>query len=95
MMTGYYSIRDFDWTLLGLTAIISTLGLLEIYSATRSTVWVDAHLKQMVWLAAGVVLLWLLSVVEARCTRGVWRSIWAFQRCSCRLHPGFIPLWDC
>jgi rod shape determining protein RodA len=64
MMTGYYSIRDFDWTLLGLAAIISTLGLLEIYSATRSTIWQDAHLKQMAWLAAGVVLFWLISVVD-------------------------------
>ena len=63
-MSGQHSIRDSDWTLIGLALVISTLGVLEIYSATRSTVWQDAHFRQMIWIGCGLVLMWLISIVD-------------------------------
>ena len=63
-MTGRYSPRDFDWTLIGLAAAIATLGLLEVYSATRNTQWQNAHYKQLVWIGMGLVLLWIVSMID-------------------------------
>jgi rod shape determining protein RodA len=63
-MTGQFSPRDFDWTLIGLVMAISTLGLLEVYSATRNTQWQNAHYKQLAWLAAGLAVLWIVSMID-------------------------------
>jgi len=58
------SVRDFDWSLIGIAAAISVLGVLEIFSTTRGTVWDGAHLKQAVWLMLGLALLWLISRID-------------------------------
>lgn len=63
-MTGQFSARDFDWTLIGLAMAISTLGLLEVYSATRNTQWQNAHYKQLAWLVVGLALLWIVSMID-------------------------------
>ena len=65
-MTERYSWRDFDWTLLGLALTLGALGVLEIYSATRNTPWQDAHLRQTIWLAAGLGVFWLSSRIDYR-----------------------------
>ena len=56
--------RDYDWLLLGLSLTIAVLGVIEIYSATRNTVWTDAHLKQILWIVIGLGLVWALSTVD-------------------------------
>ena len=56
--------RDFDWPLLALTLTIAILGVVEIYSATRSTQWQDAYLRQMLWIGVGLGLMWLVSSVD-------------------------------
>ncbi|MBI1355224.1 MAG: rod shape-determining protein RodA [Acidobacteria bacterium] len=58
--------RDFDWLLLLLTLAIATLGVLEIYSATRATAWQDAHLRQMIWITLGLGAFWFASSVDYR-----------------------------
>ena len=63
-MIRHHSARDFDWVLLGFTMAITILGLLEIYSATRNTPWQEAHLKQIVWVSLGLVLLWVFSAID-------------------------------
>jgi rod shape determining protein RodA len=63
-MPGQHSVRDFDWALIGLALAISTLGVLEIYSATRSTVWQDAHYRQIIWIIAGFILMWIVSIID-------------------------------
>ncbi len=63
-MKGPHTTRDFDWTLLGLVLAIATLGVVEIYSATRNTVWEGAHLKQLLWIGLGLVLFWAISRVD-------------------------------
>ena len=63
-MIRHYSARDVDWVLLGITMAITILGLLEIYSATRNTPWQEAHLKQMMWIGLGLILLWVFSAID-------------------------------
>ncbi len=60
------ALRDFDWPLLLLALALGTLGVLEIYSATRATQWQDAHLRQIIWLVLGVAVFWFASSVDYR-----------------------------
>jgi rod shape determining protein RodA len=43
---------------------ISGLGVLEIYSATLDTYWRGAWLKQIVWIGAGLALMWLTTSID-------------------------------
>jgi len=63
-MTGYRSFRDLDWPLLLITLSICALGVLQIYSATHETIWKDAWWKQIVWIAAGIVLMWVVTQID-------------------------------
>jgi rod shape determining protein RodA len=63
-MSRYLSIRDLDWTLLTISMVICGVGVLQIYSATRGTVWQDAWWKQIIYIAAGLVLLWLTVAID-------------------------------
>ncbi|MBM3726118.1 MAG: rod shape-determining protein RodA [Acidobacteria bacterium] len=63
-MSGYRSVRDLDWTLLLVAAAICALGILQIYSATHDTVWRDAWWKQVLYVATGLILLWIVTLVD-------------------------------
>ncbi|MEZ5363695.1 MAG: rod shape-determining protein RodA [Bryobacterales bacterium] len=63
-MSDERSWRDIDWTLLGTAFLIATLGVLEIYSATRNTPWDNAHIRQILWIGIGVGLLWVCSKID-------------------------------
>src|SRR5262245_58018193 len=63
-MASHRSIRDIDWPLLLIALAICGVGILQIYSATRDTIWRDAWWKQIVWVSAGVVLLWIISKID-------------------------------
>jgi rod shape determining protein RodA len=56
--------RDYDWWLVAILAAICALGVIEIYSATHGSALVGMHIKQMRWLAVGVVLMFALSRVD-------------------------------
>ncbi len=60
-MSRYISFRDFDWVLLLLVLVICALGVVEIYSATLNTKFMGVHVKQMYWILAGVVLMFMVS----------------------------------
>lgn len=63
-MPRYRSFRDFDWPLLLITLVICGLGVLEIYSATLGTKFQDAWWKQIVWIALGLGLMWLMASID-------------------------------
>ncbi len=63
-MRRFISFRDFDWVLLGFVLIICGIGVLEIYSATRQTKFIGFQQKQIYWIIAGLVLMFLVSVVN-------------------------------
>jgi rod shape determining protein RodA len=63
-MARYVSFRDFDWLLLILVLLICALGVMEIRSATMHTKFAGAHIRQMYWIATGVGLMFLVSMVS-------------------------------
>jgi len=63
-MAQYRSIRDLDWPLIGVTMVICAMGVLQIYSATRDTVWDDTWWKQALWVVAGLFLMWIVSQID-------------------------------
>jgi len=63
-MTRYFSLRDFDWLLLAFVLLICGLGVMEIYSATLHTKFVGVHTKQVYWVMGGVVLMFVMSLID-------------------------------
>ena len=63
-MARYLSRRDIDWPLLLITMLVCAVGVLQIYSATRDTSWHDAWWKQVVYVFAGLALMWIIMVVD-------------------------------
>jgi rod shape determining protein RodA len=63
-MSRYRSFRDLDWSLLIITLIICSLGILQIYSATHDTKWSDAWWKQAVWVVVAIGMMWIASSVD-------------------------------
>ncbi len=63
-MSRYVSYRDFDWLLLVFVLLICGLGIMEIRSATMHTKFAGAHIKQMYWVAAGVGMMFAMSLVS-------------------------------
>lgn len=58
------SFRDFDWVLLGFVLVISVISVLEIRSATMHTKFHGFEQKQMGFLAVGIVLMFLISMID-------------------------------
>jgi rod shape determining protein RodA len=56
--------RDYDWWLLAIVLGICAVGVLEIYSATRSSHLAGMHVKQLWWIALGLVAMFVLSRVD-------------------------------
>ena len=63
-MARYVSYRDFDWWLLIFVLIICALGVMEIRSATEHTKFAGVHVKQVYWIIAGVIVMFLVSLVN-------------------------------
>jgi rod shape determining protein RodA len=63
-MSRYVSFRDFDWWLLFFVLLICGLGVLEIKSATTHTKFAGAHIKQMYWIGAGMLMMFAISFVS-------------------------------
>jgi rod shape determining protein RodA len=58
------SFRDFDWPLLGLVSVLSIISVLEIKSATLHTKFHGFDHKQIGFLAVGLVLMFLMSLID-------------------------------
>jgi rod shape determining protein RodA len=63
-MRRFLSLRDFDWTLLGFVLILSVISVFEIYSATLHTKFLGFQKLQMLWIAAGLVGMFVMSVID-------------------------------
>jgi rod shape determining protein RodA len=60
----YFSLRDIDWLMVITAIFISAMGILQIYSATRNTKWSGVWWKQIIFVIVGLVLMWLVAVVD-------------------------------
>jgi rod shape determining protein RodA len=63
-MRRFSSFRDFDWTLLTLVLLISVISVLEIKSATLHTKFHGFDHKQIGFLAVGLALMFVISVID-------------------------------
>lgn len=58
------SIRDVDWTLLLVVLIICAIGVVQIYSATLGTDSHSAWWRQIVYIAGGLFLMWIVVAID-------------------------------
>ena len=63
-MARISSYRDFDWVLLGFVLLLSVISVLEIKSATLHTKFHGFDHKQIGFLAVGLALMFLISLVD-------------------------------
>src|SRR5277367_6789927 len=63
-MTRLSSYRDFDWVLLGFISLLSVISVLEIKSATLHTKFHGFETKQVLFLAAGLLLMFIISLID-------------------------------
>ena len=63
-MFQFVGIKDFDWTMFFVVMIICALGVLQIFSATHDTVWQGSWWKQLLFIAAGVLLMWITTCID-------------------------------
>jgi rod shape determining protein RodA len=63
-VSGYLNVRDIDWGMLVIVLVICALGVVQIFSAAHGTPWQDAWWKQIVWVAVGLLLMWVSSAID-------------------------------
>lgn len=66
-----------DWILFGTMAILAVFGLLMIYSATRASGVVSME-RQMIFVAAGIVLFLVISLIDYREYRHLTPYLYGF-----------------
>ena len=60
----FLSFRDFDWALLGLVLLLCALSVLEVHSATVHTKFASFETKQIFFIAAGLVGMFILAKID-------------------------------
>jgi rod shape determining protein RodA len=63
-MSGYLSGRDIDWGMVVIALIICILGVVQIFSAAHGSAWDDAWWKQIIWIGAGLLLMWIATAID-------------------------------
>lgn len=63
-MVTYRSFRNFDWVMWIVAMAICAAGALQIYSATRDTIWRGVFSKQIMAITVGLILAYLISRVD-------------------------------
>ena len=63
-MFQFASLKDFDWTAFFISMIICAIGVVQIFSATHDTVWQGSWWKQILYVAAGVILMWVATNID-------------------------------
>jgi rod shape determining protein RodA len=60
----YLSLRDIDWTLVIVVLIICAVGVMQIFSATLGTDSHSSWWKQILYVAGGLFLMWVVLSVD-------------------------------
>jgi len=63
-MSGYLNLRDIDWGMLVISLAICAFGVIQIFSAAHGSPWQDAWWKQLVWIAGGLLLMWIATSID-------------------------------
>jgi rod shape determining protein RodA len=56
--------KDFDWALLAAALLLSVISITEIYSATMAQPSENFFLRQLAWVAVGVVFLFIVAAID-------------------------------
>ncbi len=56
--------QDFDWVLLAAAILLSIISLVEIYSSTMNAPSESYFLRQLAWVAAGVVFVFVVAAID-------------------------------
>lgn len=59
-----FSLRDIDWPLMLIALLICGVGVLQIFSSTRDSIWQDAWWKQIIYIFGGLFLMWIILAVD-------------------------------
>ncbi|HEX4029010.1 MAG TPA: rod shape-determining protein RodA [Terracidiphilus sp.] len=63
-MRRFLSFRDFDWALLCMVLTLCVMSVLEIYSTTVHTRFASFESKQMIFIGAGIVGMFVLAKID-------------------------------
>src|SRR5689334_1002578 len=63
-MSGALNVRDIDWGMVVIVLVICALGVMQIFSATLGTSSHDAWWKQIIWVGAGLLLMWIATSID-------------------------------
>jgi rod shape determining protein RodA len=56
--------RDLDWLMILISLALCALGVLQIYSATQETKFMNVWWRQIIYIAIGLVLMWLVCTID-------------------------------
>ncbi len=56
--------KDFDWVLLAAAVLLSVISLVEIYSSTMNEPSENYFLRQLAWVIAGIVFLFIVAAID-------------------------------
>lgn len=62
--TDWRAMRDLDWLMILIALALSALGVLQIYSATHETKFLNVWWRQIIYIVAGLVLMWFISTIS-------------------------------
>jgi rod shape determining protein RodA len=82
-------LRDFDWTLLSMVLALCGVSVFEIYSATLRTKFAGFDTRQILWIAGGLVAMFVLSRVDYHKLLD-WAP-WAYGVCLLALAAVLVP----
>ena len=85
----FLSFRDFDWALLAMVLLLCTISVFEIYSATLHTSYVGFHIKQIYWIAGGLVAMFIFARIDYH--RLLDWTPWAYGLCLFALAAVLVP----
>jgi rod shape determining protein RodA len=63
-ITNLRAMRDLDWLMILIALALCALGVLQIYSATHETKFMNVWWRQILYVVIGLVLMWLICTVD-------------------------------
>ncbi len=60
----FLSFRDFDWALLALLLLLCSVSIIEVHSSTLHTKFASFGSRQIFWVAAGVVVMFIFAKID-------------------------------
>jgi rod shape determining protein RodA len=69
-VTTYLNLRDFDWPMFLMVLLICVIGIVQIYSATIGTQWEGYWWRQVLYVTAGMVLMWVVAQIDYHALMG-------------------------